>query len=160
VKPDFIILTIDDMDRLAGLVRTLRHSDFRDQQQLELLDEVLQNADVIASEHVPIDVIRMNSRIRVLDLDSGARLRYTLVFPENADISKRRISVLAPVGSALLGRRRGDVVEAKVPGGRRRLQIEHVRCRPSGRRGRIRPGPRITPQCDSPVAAQSARIAA
>ena len=114
------------MDRLTQLIRALRNPQFRDQQQLDLLDEVLQNASVIASEHVPIDVIRMNSRFRVLDLDNGRRARYTLVFPENADISNGRLSILAPLGAAVLGRRREEVVEAKVPGGTRRLKIEYA----------------------------------
>lgn len=160
MRNDCATITNEDVDRLAQLVRTLRHSPFKDQQQLELLDEILENADAMASEHVPIDVIRMNSRFRVLDLDSGRRVQYTLVFPENADISKGRISILAPVGTALLGRRRGDVVEAKVPGGSRRLKIEHVSHRPASRTKRIRPGQRIRPECDSHVGLQSACVAA
>ena len=69
------LVTNDDMDRLVHLVRTLGQSPFRDQQQLELLDEVLENAEATASEHVPIDVITMNSHFRVLDLGSGKRVR-------------------------------------------------------------------------------------
>jgi hypothetical protein len=59
----------------------------------------------------------MNSRIHVLDLDTGKNELYTLVFPEHADISTGLISVLAPVGIALLGRRQRDIIEARVPGG-------------------------------------------
>jgi len=123
VKTASTLIGMDDMGRLTQLVRAMRHPQFRDQQQLDLLDEVLQNANVIVSEHVPIDVIRMNSRFRVLDLDNGKRARYTLVFPENADISNGRLSILAPLGAAVLGRRREEVVEAKVPGGTRRLKL-------------------------------------
>ncbi len=99
---DSALVTNDDMGRLVHLVRTLRQSPFRDQQQLELLDEVLENAEAMASEYVPIDVITMNSHFRVLDLESGKRVRYMLVFPENANASKGRISILAPVGTAVL----------------------------------------------------------
>lgn len=157
---DRTLVTKEDMDRLAHLVRTLRHSPFRDQQQLELLDQVLESANALASEHVPINMIRMNSRFRVLDLDSGRSVRYTLVYPENADISKGRISILAPVGTALLGRRRGDVVEAKVPGGSRRLKIEHVLHRPAIRTKRSRPDQRIGPEADLRLGLRSARAAA
>ncbi len=157
---DRTLVTKEDMDRLAHLVRTLRPSPFRDQQQLELLDEALQSATALASEQVPGDVIRMNSRFRVLDLDSGRKARYTLVYPENADISKGRISVLAPLGTALLGHRRGDVVEAKVPGGSRRLKIEHVLHRPAIRTKRTRPDRRIGPEADLRLGLRSAMAAA
>ena len=143
MKTAATIIGMDDMDRLTQLTRVLRNPQFRDQQQLDLLDEVLQSASVIASEHVPTDVIRMNSRFRVLDLDNGRRARYTLVFPENADISNGRLSILAPLGAAVLGRRREEVVEAKVPGGTRRLKIEYALYRPTSRTRSIRSHQRI-----------------
>ncbi len=157
---DSALVTNDDMGRLVHLVRTLRQSPFRDQQQLELLDEVLENAEAMASEYVPIDVITMNSHFRVLDLESGKRVRYMLVFPENANASKGRISILAPVGTAVLGRRRGDVVEAKVPEGSRRLKIEHVLHSPASRTKRIRPGQRIRSTNDSSLGLQPTSVAA
>jgi len=126
VKSPTIIVTDADMDRLSRLVRALKHSSFRDQLQLESLEQALENAEVTSSERVPRDVIRMNSSIRVMDLDTRKKELYTLVFPENADISTGRISVIAPVGIALLGRRQGDVIETKVPGGARRLRVERV----------------------------------
>jgi len=99
----------------------------------------LESAEVTASERVPRDVIRMNSSIRVLDLDTRKKELYTLAFPENADISTSRISVLAPVGIALLGRRQGDVIETKVPGGARRLRVEWVSQRSQTARTQVRP---------------------
>jgi regulator of nucleoside diphosphate kinase len=151
---------MDDMDRLTQLISALRNPQFRDQQQLDLLDEVLQNASVIASEHVPIDVIRMNSRFRVLDLDNGRRARYTLVFPENADISNGRLSILAPLGAAVLGRRQEEVVEAKVPGGTRRLKIEYALYRPTGRTRSIRSSRRIWSSQDLETGTHAAPVAA
>jgi len=123
-----IIVSDADLDRLSRLVRAVKHSPFRDQKQLELLDQTPESAEVTVSERVPIDVIRMNSRIRVLDFDTQRKVNYTLVFPEDADISKGLISVLAPLGTALLGRRQGDLFETRVPGGIRRLRVERVRC--------------------------------
>jgi len=130
MKSPAIVLTGADMDRLSRLVRALKHSLFRDQLQLESLEQTLESAEVASSERVPGDVIRMNSRVRVLDFDTRKRGLYTLVFPDDADISTNQISVLAPLGLALLGRRQGDVVEAKVPGGARRLRVEWVSQRP------------------------------
>lgn len=152
MKTASTIIGMDDLDRLAQLVRSLRNSQFRDQRQLDLLEELLQDASVIASEDVPMDAIRMNSRLCVLDLDSGRRARYALVFPENADITNGRLSILAPVGTAVLGRRRGEVVEANVPGGRRRLKIEYASYRPARRKKHI--------PVDFGVATQAVRLAA
>lgn len=122
-----VIVTDVDMDRLVRLVRAFKHSLFRDQQQLELLDQKLSGAEVRLPGQVPRDLIRMNSSVRVLDFDTQKRGLYTLAFPDEADISKGVISVLAPLGIALLGRRKGDVVEAHVPGGVRKLRVEAVR---------------------------------
>ncbi len=122
-----VIVTDADMDRLTRLVRAFKYSLFRDQQQLDRLDEKLTSAEVRRPGRVPRDVIRMNSCVEVSDFESQRRGMYTLVFPEEANISKRMISVLAPLGIALLGRRKGDVIEAQVPGGTRRLKVEGVR---------------------------------
>jgi len=136
-----VIVTETDMDRLTRLVRAFKHSLFRDQQQLELLDQTLAAAEVRPSACVSKDVIRMNSRIRFLDFDTRRRELYTLTFPEEANISRGMISVLAPLGIALLGRRKGDVIEAKVPGGARRLRVEGVRQKTDVRSARSEDSP-------------------
>ena len=126
MKSHFIFVSDADMAGLNRLVRALRHSLFRDQLQLELLNQTLEGAEVASSESIPRDTIRMNSRLHVLDLDTGKKELYTLVFPEHANISTGHISILAPVGIALLGRRQRDIIEARVPGGTRRLRVERV----------------------------------
>lgn len=126
-----VIVTDVDMDRLVRLVRAFKHSLFRDQQQLERLDQKLAGAEVRLPGRAPRDLIRMNSCVRVLDFDTQKRGLYTLAFPDEADISKGMISVLAPLGIALLGCRKGDVVEAHVPGGVRKLRVETVRQQPA-----------------------------
>ena len=132
-----IIVTDGDVERLTRLVRALKYSLFRDQRQLDLLDQTLESAEVRPPGRVPKDVVRMNSRVRVLDFDTRKKGMYTLVFPEEANISRGLISVLAPLGLALLGRRRGDIIEAKVPGGIRRLRVEHVWHGPEIARNRV-----------------------
>jgi regulator of nucleoside diphosphate kinase len=64
--------------------------------------------------------------VTVTDLDSGREHEYTIVFPRDADLSAGRISVLAPIGTALLGYAEGDEIEWNVPGGVRRLRIDSV----------------------------------
>jgi regulator of nucleoside diphosphate kinase len=75
----------------------------------------------------------MHSRVRLKDLDSGKENVYTLVFPAEADIAQSRISVLAPLGTALLGYRQGDVIRWRVPGGWRRWKVKEVLDQPAGR---------------------------
>jgi regulator of nucleoside diphosphate kinase len=125
-----VIVTDADMDRLTRLVRAFKHSLFRDQQQLELLDQKLAGAEVRAPGRVPRNLIRMNSCVRVFDFDTQRKGLYTLVFPDDVNVSKGMISVLAPLGIALLGRRKGDLIEAQVPGGVRKLRVEAVRQQP------------------------------
>ena len=70
MKGHSIIVTDADMDRLSRLARALKLTLFRDQLQLESLERTLESAEIMSSERIPRDVIRMNSRIRVLDFDT------------------------------------------------------------------------------------------
>jgi regulator of nucleoside diphosphate kinase len=134
-----IIVSDTDIERLNHLVRDLRHSRFRDQAQVELLEQTLENAEVTSSARFPRDAIKMNSRFRVLDLGTGKKQVYTLVYPEEANVSSGSISVLAPIGISLLGRRQGATIEVDVPGRVRRLRIERVLYPPDRFRKRLRP---------------------
>lgn len=123
-----IFVTTEDKKRLAFIGQMARDS--RDRGDLlDLLDE-LNRAQVVAPEEVPPDVVTMSSRVRLLDLDQGTTFEYTLVYPQDADYSAGRISIVAPVGAAMLGYRVGDVVEWEVPAGRRRLRVEEVLFQP------------------------------
>jgi regulator of nucleoside diphosphate kinase len=120
-----IVITAPDAGRLRSLFAA-RASVERDQDHLQDLAVELERALVLAREEAPRDVVTMHSRVYVRDLASGARRDWVLVFPGEADVSQRRISVLAPLGTALLGYREGDEVEWVMPGGLRRLRIEKV----------------------------------
>jgi len=98
----------------------------RDQDHLEELAAELERARIAEPGDVPGDVIAIHARVQVLDLVSGERRELTLVLPRESDASAGRISVLAPLGTALLGYRAGDEVEWLMPGGLRRLRIESV----------------------------------
>lgn len=121
-----IFVAENDAVRLRGLLAA-GSSARRDQDHFDGLAAELERALILEAEHVPSDVITMHARATVLDLASGKRRELTLVFPWQADVSAARISVLAPLGTALLGYRVGDEVEWAMPGGLRRLRIESVR---------------------------------
>lgn len=126
MKRQSIVISEGDMERLSCLIRGARLSLLRDQQELNLLDNVLQNAEVRPPQRTPKSIVRMTSKVQVRDIRTRKEDVYTVVFPDEADASVGLISVLAPIGIALIGRRKGAVAEAKVPGGIRRLQIVHV----------------------------------
>ena len=91
-----------------------------------VLEAELDRAHVVSPQEIPGDVVTMNSAVLVKDLDTGAEMALTLVFPSDAGLELGKISILAPVGTALLGYRVGDTIEWKVPGRIRRLRIERM----------------------------------
>ncbi|MEN6436997.1 MAG: nucleoside diphosphate kinase regulator [Syntrophobacter sp.] len=121
-----------DMKRLKTLIDLLQEnqSDDRERMHVEFLDEVLRDAEVVTPEMIPRDVVTMNSKIRVRNQDTGSETVYHLVFPGEADVRKNRISVLAPVGGALIGCRAGSSVKLRVPAGETRLIIEEIQYQP------------------------------
>ena len=97
---------------------------------LRALGNEIAGAVVVPAADVGRDVVTMNSHIRVVDLATGVAESITLVYPTEADMLRSRLSVLSPLGIALLGRRGGDVVEWQVGGGVRRIVIERVLYQP------------------------------
>jgi regulator of nucleoside diphosphate kinase len=128
-KQHEIVITASDARRLQGLIEQAIVRE-RDKANLEGLQEELERAELLDSEAVPDDVVTIDSCVRLQDLDTGAELTYTLVMPADASIERKRVSVLAPVGIALIGQRRGDVVEVEVPAGKRKLKIQQVLFQP------------------------------
>ena len=122
-----IVVTESDMERLEDLINSWESAQQRDQEHLAHLKEELARAHVLDRSRVPSSVVMMNSHVKITDLDSGQRHQYQLVFPRTANISENRISVLAPIGIALLGYREGSEVEWAVPGGVRRFRIDQVK---------------------------------
>jgi regulator of nucleoside diphosphate kinase len=120
-----IYMTALDAAKLRGLLATFA-TDRRDQGHLEELAFEIERASVVEPGSLPPDVVTMDTSVRVADLETGERQELVLVFPGQADVSAKRVSVLAPIGTALLGYREGDEVEWPTPGGLRRLRIEKV----------------------------------
>ncbi len=121
-----IYITEPDERRLLPLVEALKSS--RD--DIRALRAELELANVVAPSEIPPDAITMNSKARLRDLDTGEELTYTLVFPENASIDDGRISVVAPIGTAMLGHRVGDEFQWEVPAGSVRFRVEEVLYQP------------------------------
>jgi regulator of nucleoside diphosphate kinase len=125
-----IILTEHDVAELHRLVASRVAFYRHDLEHIEALTRELDRATVVTVGEVTPDVVTMRSRVQVRDLETGATGIYTIVPPTDADVAARRVSVLAPMGTALLGYRVGDTVEWRMPGGRRRLLVEEILYQP------------------------------
>jgi len=130
VRERKIFITDTDRDRLEKLLLGTRVWSSRDKEHLQALEEELDKAHIVGSRDIPGDVVTMRSQVRVKDMKSGTEMDLSVVFPSEADLEQGKISVLAPVGTALLGYRVGDTIEWKVPGGLRRLKIERILYQP------------------------------
>jgi len=130
VRERKIFITDTDRDRLEKLLLGTRMWSSRDKEHLQALEEELDKAHTVGSRDIPGDVVTMRSQVRVKDMKSGREMDLSVVFPSEADSEQGKISVLAPVGTALLGYRVGDTIEWKVPGGLRRLKIERILYQP------------------------------
>jgi regulator of nucleoside diphosphate kinase len=125
-----IVLTEADHDRLKSLLDSEFAQVISPVEYLEDLRVELGRAEVVPPNRVPRSVVTMNSTVTLRDLDTNERETYTLVYPEHADIANDRLSVLAPVGTAILGQRVGDEVAWRVPAGWRRLRVQRVLFQP------------------------------
>jgi regulator of nucleoside diphosphate kinase len=125
-----IIITQSDYEHLEELLSSEFTQAIGPSDYLEGLAAELARAEVVDPERVPKTVVTMNSTVKLRDVETNEVETYTLVFPEQADIANNKLSVLAPVGTAILGQRVGDVMRWRVPGGWRRLKVERVLYQP------------------------------
>ena len=130
-KQNNIYITKPDYERLTKLIEIAREREGEaNREYLNRLEEELDRAEVVQQKDIPADVITMRSTVRVKDLDTSEEMIYRLVFPTEANYDEGKISVLAPIGTAMLGYRRSDVIEWQVPSGVRRLSVEEVLYQP------------------------------
>lgn len=124
-------ITISEFDRrrLLALLDGYE-TDAIDRGSIEDLIDEMARARVVAPADVPSDVVTMNTRLRLADTATGDSRVVTVVFPGAADADHGKISILAPLGTALLGYAVGDQIDWQVPGGHRRFRIEAIEYQP------------------------------
>lgn len=125
-----IIMNAVDHEELGCVVVAAGKLSDRARAEIASLKKELERAEIVPPNEVPPDVITMNSRAQLLDLDTNERMELTLVFPAQADIEEGKISILAPLGTAMLGYRVGDEFEWAVPYGYRRVRITRIEFQP------------------------------
>ncbi|WP_373045797.1 nucleoside diphosphate kinase regulator [Vulgatibacter sp.] len=124
-----IVVTQQDLGRLHALIEGVAAE--RNLAAAEALEAELARAQVVAPEEIPADVVTMNSRVRFVDETNGSEREATLVYPQDASAAEGRISILAPIGAALIGLRAGDSIDWPMPNGRsKRLRIVEVLWQP------------------------------
>lgn len=119
-----LYITRDDNSKLRLLLATALHSNASS--ALQKLRAELDRAVVIDPAAVPAGIVTMDSTVEFEDLGTGEVESYTITFPDRANVEFKRLSILAPIGTALIGCRVGDVVRWSTPGGERQLKVRRV----------------------------------
>ena len=125
-----IFITRNDKKRLLELLSVATSVDFRGRVDLNGLAVKLKRVYGVDAKEVAADIITINSRAELVDLDTGEKVTFSVVFPRDADIEVGRLSVLAPLGTAMPGYRVGDEFEWKVPYGLRRFRVTKMHYQP------------------------------
>jgi regulator of nucleoside diphosphate kinase len=129
-----IFITRVDKTRLEKLLAEEILKSKNNFKHLEGLTKELMKAKVVESKDVPSDVITMNSKVRINDLEINELREYVLVFPKEANVALNKVSVLSPIGTAMIGCRVGHVFMIKTPTGERRIMVEQILYQPEAAR--------------------------
>ena len=122
---DEIIITEKDYLRLTNLFKTLREEDYED------LEIELERARILADNELPEDVVTMNSKVEYMDMKSGKTQDIQIVYPIDSNPIKHRVSILAPLASALIGLRVGQEINWMFPSGEtKRLRVSAIKYQP------------------------------
>lgn len=119
-----IYISRDDHSKLRLLLAAALHAN--GSSALHQLREELDRAAVLDPAAFPADIVALESTVQYEDLGTGELEEYTITFPERANVEQKRLSILAPIGTALIGCRVGDTVNWSTPGGIRQLKVRRV----------------------------------
>jgi len=125
-KHSGLVLRQDDYEILLSFLRGGQHLSSLDKANAEELHAELKKAKLVEKEKFPSDVVRLNSVVKIKDESQGKEMEFTIVTPDLADIKQKKISVLAPIGTALIGFKKGEIVKWTVPAGEKKFLITEV----------------------------------
>ena len=121
-----LILTRDDYKLLKSYLSGRGQRTSFDRKNVEGLQAELKKAKLVSSDEIPENIVRLNSRVKIKAESSDKIMELKLVTPDKADIKNRQVSVMSPVGTALIGFRQGEKVKWQVPGGKTTFTILEV----------------------------------
>jgi regulator of nucleoside diphosphate kinase len=124
-----IFITQNDLESLRNAIHEAENSGYRSSVYIKLLKEELDRATIVSPEEIPADVITMKSTVMLTDLDNREQMQLTLCYPQDAR-QEDHVSVLAPIGTAMLGYREGDEFVWDTPSGKAHLRVDKVLYQP------------------------------
>jgi regulator of nucleoside diphosphate kinase len=120
------VISVDDVREISAFLDSYRPYLHSEVEQAQLLRAKLSDAVVVPASKLRNSVVAMYSRVRVLDLRAREEQINTLVFPTHANPGRRRISLLSPLGTALLGCDTGSVIDVPIPGATLQFAVREV----------------------------------
>ncbi|MGN6339995.1 MAG: GreA/GreB family elongation factor [Ginsengibacter sp.] len=121
-----VILTKTDFEILNSYVKNLHGMQVNERENFSKLSGELKKAQIVEDDSMPADIVRLGSTVVIKDLVTNRDMTVTIVLPSKADIKQKKVSVLAPIGTALIGFRKGQVVSWNVPSGKKDFKIVDV----------------------------------
>lgn len=121
-----LVLLIDDYKLLISYLNGGHGKTAFDRRYAEDLQTELRKAKVVNKDDFPDDVVRLNSKVRIKAEGKDEVMELILVTPDKADIKEKRISIMAPIGTALIGFRQGQKIKWQVPAGKKTFTIMEV----------------------------------
>jgi regulator of nucleoside diphosphate kinase len=113
-----LFVSASDVERLAAMIAGQRRVRSLEPDPTDELTDLLMEARLLESERLPEDCVRMHSTVTYVEQPGGMQRTVTLEYPEDADAAQGKVSVLSPIGLALIGRKVGAVIAPAMPNGR------------------------------------------
>ena len=121
-----LILLKEDFKLLSAYLKARWINSSFERNNIEALQAELKKADIVEAEDFPMDVVRLNSQVKIKTNGKDDIMEFSIVTPEKANYKEKKISIMAPIGTALIGFRQGQVVNWEVPGGKKTFTILEV----------------------------------
>ncbi|MBD0295652.1 MAG: nucleoside diphosphate kinase regulator [Flavisolibacter sp.] len=125
-KNNGLVLRKDDYEIILSYLRGSQNKSAFDRQNAEELQAELKKATLVDKDNFPQDVVRLNSKVKIAEGNKGNVMELVLVTPDKANITEGKISVMAPIGTALIGFRQGQKIKWQVPAGKKTFTIMEV----------------------------------
>ena len=130
MKSKDIYITQHDLQRLKKLLNDLSKENHHNDFSVQELEGEINRALVVSPKEVPENVITMNSRVLMRDVESGKDMTLWLVFPDKMDAVKNPVSILSPLGTAMIGYKVGDVFTWESPTGKKQIEVLDILYQP------------------------------
>jgi regulator of nucleoside diphosphate kinase len=121
-----LLLAKTDYEAIMGYIKLGAGRTSFNRRDAEELEKELKKATLVSREDLPRDVVRLNSTVKIREEKAAREMELTLVSPEKADIKQKKISILSPIGTALIGFCKGQIVSWNVPAGTKTFTILDV----------------------------------